>query len=197
MLFDVRIDGVEAIIHHSVAGMLPGNAITAAIKDITSKRGTNKTESDISRLYQLETINALWLDDAKRPTVPPQAIRACIEEAARKSKQGPDVREGLVVGASSFTYDEDRYGTSLDDLMDSTQFHTVVVVQRSKVVRTRAKFDLPWSVEFKLDCDDTLVDAAKLERWLTIAGGRIGLGDWRPSKSGIYGKFRVASITSD
>ena len=194
MLYNVRIDGVEPIIHHSVAGMLPGNAITTQIKDITAKRGNNKTEADTARLYQLETINALWLDDGQ-VTVPPQAIRACIEEAARKSKEGPAVREGLIVGHTQFFYDETKYGTSLDSLMDSTQFHTVVVVQRQKVVRTRAKFDLPWAVEFKLDCDDTLVDVARLERWLTIAGGRIGLGDWRPSKSGIYGKFQVASIT--
>ena len=33
------------------------------------------------------------------------------------------------------------------------------------------------------------MDMPKLERWLAIAGKRVGLGDWRPQKSGEYGRF--------
>lgn len=193
MLYDVRIEGETPIIQHSSDGLLPGNAATKEIKTITSKRGTNRTESDEARLQQLETLNSLWRD-GDTVTIPPQAIRSCIEEAARKSRQGPDVREGLVVLETSFTYDVERYGSTLDRLMDSTQFQSVVVVTRSKIVRTRAKFDTPWSVDIALDCDDELVDREKLETWLDLAGRRIGLGDWRPSKSGTYGRFTTAAI---
>ena len=193
MFYDVRISGETALIQHSAEGILPGNPITKEIKAITAKRGTNRTESDDARLYQLETINSLWRDK-DTIQVPAQAVRACIEEAARKTKQGPNVREGMVVLETTFTYDVGRYGATLDELMDSTQFQSVVVVQRNKIVRTRAKFDPPWSVDMTLDCDDELVDAEKLAAWLDVAGRRIGLGDWRPSKSGIYGRFTTESI---
>ena len=195
MLYHVRIQGETPIIQHSSDGLLPGNAASKEIKTITGKRGTNRTESDDARLRQLETLNSLWREgDTNTITVPPQAIRACVEEAARKNRQGGPVREGLVVLETTFTYDVDRYGTTLDDLMDKTQFQSVVVVQRNKIVRTRAKFDPPWSVDIVFDCDDELVDREKLEAWLDVAGRRIGLGDWRPSKSGTYGRFTTDRI---
>ncbi|MCY4514495.1 MAG: hypothetical protein OXC69_05090 [Candidatus Tectomicrobia bacterium] len=47
---------------------------------------------------------------------------------------------------------------------------------------------------FVLDAEDELVDQPQLESWLAIAGRRIGLGDWRPEKSGDYGRFEVEEI---
>ena len=83
----------------------------------------------------------------------------------------------------------------LDVLQKSVQFTTSVVVQRSgRILRTRAKFDLPWSCAFEVDADDELVDESKLRQWLDIGGRRIGLGDWRPEKSGEYGRFKLVSI---
>ena len=45
------------------------------------------------------------------------------------------------------------------------------------------------------DIDEELVDQAKLTAWLAVGGGRIGLGDWRPEKSGVFGRFDVESVT--
>ena len=68
-----------------------------------------------------------------------------------------------------------------------------VVVQRSRILRTRALFE-PWGATFVLECDDELVDSEQLDAWLDIAGRRIGLGDWRPEKSGNHGRFEVVLI---
>ena len=68
------------------------------------------------------------------------------------------------------------------------------MVQRNRIPRTRAKFD-EWGVTFIVEADDELVDVPQLQRWLTIAGRRVGLGDWRPEKSGDYGRFDLVSIT--
>lgn len=66
-------------------------------------------------------------------------------------------------------------------------------VKQSRIERTRAKFD-EWSVTFRVDIDPELVDEKKLASWLDIAGRRIGLGDWRPEKSGTFGRFETVSI---
>ena len=124
----------------------------------------------------------------------PAALRAVIETGARKLKQGPQVREGLVVTDTSFEYDETRYGSTLAKLSKSTQYTVPVVVQRNRIMRTRAMFDLPWAVEFWVDGDDELVSAEQLESWLDIGGRRIGLGDWRPEKSGQFGRFKMVSM---
>ena len=47
---------------------------------------------------------------------------------------------------------------------------------------------------FRYEVDDELVDQTQLETWLDIAGRRIGLGDWRPAKSGHFGRFETLSI---
>ena len=194
MLYRVTIRGISPIIHHSSAGIDPLLPINVQKQEITRKRGSNRTAADDARLREFETVSALWLDEQDRPTIPPAAIRATIETGAKKLKQGPQVREGLVITDSEFEYDHERYGDSLEDLQTAAQFTVPVVVQRNRLMRTRAKFDLPWSCTFEADVDDELVSREHLERWLDIAGRRIGLGDWRPEKSGTYGRFELESM---
>lgn len=181
--------------HNGSAGLDTRSPANLEKAEITRKKGSNRTESDDARLRELETLTSFWLDSSDAPTIPATAIRRCIETAARKLRQGPQVREGLIVDEIlAFDYDRARYGTTLDVLSQQTQFTVPVVVQRSRLPRTRAKFDPPWSLKFRLDCDDELVDKEQLDTWLDIAGRRIGLGDWRPEKSGDYGRFEVASV---
>ncbi len=195
MLHEAAIRGIRPIIMHSGDGLDPRSAANLEKAEITRKKGSNRTASDDARLIELDCATSLWLNHNNAPTIPAAALRSCIETAARKLKQGPQVREGLVVAeVNEFTYDTDRYGNTMDELVKTTAFTTGVVVQRSRVLRTRAKFDMPWSCRFTMDCDDELVDIGQLETWLDIAGRRIGLGDWRPEKSGDYGRFETKSL---
>ena len=197
MLYEVNIKGIRPIIHNNgdaVDKYLPANIEKA---EITSKRSRTSVEDE--RVAQLDCQLALWLiPGSETPTIPPTAIRATIETAARKFKEGPLVREGLIVNEIlGFDYDTERYGATLTDLSIKTQFRTGVVIQRNRVLKTRARFDLDWGLRFVLDCDDELIERERhLEKWLDIAGRRIGLGDWRPEKSGDHGRFEAVSITA-
>ena len=196
MLYDITIRGTSPILmHNGVTGLDPNNAANIEKATLTRKKGSNRTASDEARIKELETLVSLWrAEDEKTPTIPAGALRSCIETAARKLKQGPQVREGLIVTAVKlFDYDKAKYGTTLDDLGKKTQFTTGVVVQRNRLLRTRAKFD-EWTCTFTVDGDVELVDKDQLEAWLDIGGRRIGLGDWRPEKSGNYGRFEVVSV---
>ena len=194
MLYRIKIEGVSPIIMHSATGIDPLLPINIEKAEITRKKGSNRTSADDARLRELETIGSLWLDGDERPTVPAAAIRSVIETGARKLKQGPQVREGLIVTDTSFEYDIDRYGKTLEELAHSTQHTVPVVVQRARILRTRAMFEVPWSCSFDVDGDDELVSTEHLDRWLEISGRRIGLGDWRPEKSGTFGRFKTVSI---
>ena len=194
MLYTVNIEGVSPLIMHSASGLDPLSPINREIREITSKKGSDLTETDEARLRQLKTLLSLWLDSDEHPTIPAAAVRRVTETAARKLKHGPKVREGIVVARSHFEYDTARYGETLDELSISTQFTVPVVINRGRILGTRAKFDCPWSCEFDLDCDDELVSEQFLVQWLDIAGRRIGLGDWRPEKSGQYGRFTTREI---
>lgn len=194
MRYRVTIKGISPLIQHNGAAGLdtrsPANIEKAAL---ARKKGSNRTETDDDRIRELECQTSLWLDGGGAPTVPEAALRAVIETGARKLRQGPQVREGLIVEqVEKFDYDK-SLGANVEELGRNAQFTTGVVVQRSRILRTRAKFD-QWAVTFRLECDDELVDQEQLASWLDIGGRRIGLGDWRPEKSGHYGRFETVSI---
>ena len=194
MRYRIRIKGLSPLImHNGAAGIDNRSPANIERAEIASKRGKNRTEADEARLRELETLTSLWLDDSEAPTVPAAALRATIETGARKLKQGPQVREGLIVDrVESFDYDT-SLGKTVEELCKTVQFTTGVVVQRNRILRTRAKFD-EWAVTFTVECDDELVDERQLAAWLDIAGRRIGLGDWRPEKSGHHGRFVTESV---
>lgn len=195
MDYEIRIEGISSIImRDGASGLNTRSPARIEMAEITRKRGSNRTVADEERLAELECQISLWLKGGA-PTIPEGAIRAVIEESARKLKQGSQVREGLIVTNSTFHYDTERYGTTIEELGKNCQFTVPVVVQRQRHLRTRAMFDVPWSCVFTLDTDPELVDAEQLTSWLDIGGRRIGLGDWRPSKSGHYGRFKTAAIT--
>ena len=192
--YRATLTGVSPIIHHSgVAGLAKSSPIKLAIADITAVTESKRTDRQWRDLKTLESLNSLWLE-GQRVIVPATAVRTCIEQGARKTKDGPDVREGMIVVRTEFHWDADRYGVDGDEdavrsLADNTAFQVPVVVNRGRMLRTRARFDPPWSVIADIEGDDDLISADKLQRWLDTAGRRIGLGDWRPAKSGTYGRF--------
>ena len=195
MRYKVTLDGISPILtHNGAAGLDTRSPAKLEITSIAKKRGSNRTESDDNRLIELECQNSIYLDYDGRPTLPAAALRAALEAAARKTKQGGDVREGLLVESLAFTYDAKRYGTTVEAIGKSAQFTVPVVVQRARILRTRAKFDCPWSIVAVIDADDELVDKQKLTAWLDVAGRRIGLCDWRPQKSGTFGRFVPKSV---
>ena len=192
MRYEVTITGLSPLItHNGAAGLDTRSPANVEKAEIARKKGSNRTIADDERLRFLECQTSLWLNQGGAPTVPEGAIRACIETGARKLKQGPQVREGLVVErVESFDYDRETLGETVEELGKRAQFTVGVKVRAARVLRTRAKFD-EWACTFTLDCDDELVDREQLESWLDIAGRRIGLGDWRPEKSGTYGRFEA------
>lgn len=192
MRFEIDIEGTSPLIMHSTRGMDKSNEDVIKISELNAKRGTSKTIADEQRVAQLETQLALWLDESGKITIPPQALRSCIETAARKLKHGPLVREGLIV-EFGVDFDHTVEGDTIEEIAANAMFTTDVVVQRSRVLRSRPKFDR-WTARFVVDCDDSLIDKPKLVQWMDIAGRRIGLGDWRPAKSGVFGRFSTTSI---
>lgn len=51
-----------------------------------------------------------------------------------------------------------------------------------------------WELEFDIIFDDDDIPKEVLKSALDYAGRRVGIGDWRPSKKGKYGKFIVTEF---
>ena len=189
MDIEVKIVGQHpGIIHNSGAKGLDSSHPLNAEKSEAQTRKP-RTESDDRRIKELDCLISIWEDHAGRPTIPEAAVRTMIEKSARKFKEGPSVREGLIVTDCKFEWPESM-GTTLEELGQSAQFQTAVVINRARVLKTRALFP-EWSLTFTLSCDPELVDATLVEKWVELGGRRMGLGDWRPERSGVHGRFTV------
>ena len=194
MRYRITLEGLAPIIHHcGTSGLDTRSPAALEMAEIARKKASNRTEADDIRLRQLECQRSLWLDECGNPTVPASAVRAVIEGGARKLRQGPQVREGLVVESiDEFRFDTEKYGTTLAEWCETTQFVAPVVVRRNRILRTRAKFN-EWALTFTVEVDPELIDQDQLLNWLDIGGRRLGLGDWRPQTSGTHGRFEVKS----
>ena len=189
--YAVRIKGTAPLIQHGTAGMDPDNPGTQELSRLAKKRGSNRTDSDQARMRDLEAILGVWERDGQVTIIAP-AIRGCIEGAARTLKQGAQVRRGLRVDFA-VDFEHNVPGDGFEEVAVNAKWTTDVKVGQSRVMRTRPKFD-EWGATFRVSVDDEQVDKSQLETWLDIAGRQIGIGDWRPDKSGFYGTFEPVSI---
>lgn len=179
------------LIQHGTAGMDPDNPGAQELTKLAKKRGSNRTDADQARMRELEAVLSVW-ERGGQVTIIAPAIRGTIEGAARTLKQGAQVRRGLRVGFA-VDFEHNVAGADFREVAVNAKWTTDVKVGQSRIMRTRAKFD-DWAAEFTVSVDDEQVDKSQLASWLDIAGRQIGIGDWRPDKSGFFGTFDVASI---
>ena len=89
-------------------------------------------------------------------------------------------------------------GLSLEDLVCPLNTNKWEVDSRSVVIPStggrimchRPRVDT-WSTSFTLDVDDTMFNPGLIRQVLDDAGKKIGLGDYRPSRKGPFGRFTV------
>jgi hypothetical protein len=60
-------------------------------------------------------------------------------------------------------------------------------------LRYRGEFD-PWAATVPLQYNASLMSAEQIVHLFNIAGFGVGVGEWRPQRDGIYGRFRVESV---
>lgn len=129
---------------------------------------------------------AYWKDDIGL-YIPGENVEATIRNGAKLNKQGKNIERFVSVTDLYIPLD---YGEKLtkEQLINNYEYRDtrIMVVQRSKVVRTRPRFD-QWKIQFNLMYDEEKIDLDVVVQALENAGKYVGLCDSRPK----YGKFAV------
>lgn len=178
---NVVLNGLTPLLQHSPAAM------RAATKEITRGKKANPGPDEEAEIGSYR--NALG-----ELVMPARAVNRCIFEAGKQFPDPQRARSNMSRRLAGAIYPSmSEWAALLRDGDPITEYEVDVqrVVITGAVMRARARIDLPWQLEASIVFDP---DAIEPEQILLIAstGGRfIGIGDFRPEKSGPFGRFEV------
>lgn len=177
--------GISPLIMHSCQCVNPLHPIAKELKKYTSKR--TKTEEDLLKISDLEWEAGAYWKDGIGLYIPAENVEATIINGAKANKNGKDVQRFVDV---TDLYIPLNYGENLtkEELINNYEYRDtrIMTVQRSKVNRTRPRFD-QWKIEFNLMYNEEKIDLETIVNAMEHAGLYVGLCDSRPK----YGKFSV------
>lgn len=187
MKFTITIAGTAPLLMHNSRLANPLDSAAKALKRVTGKR--TKTDDDHEELARLEHAGSLYFDVDAGPYIPADNIWRCLYDAAKKSKRGPKVKEGVFIETdiNPLAY---RGPRDIDGLWKEESFRHLASakVGMQRVMRCRPIFR-DWRTDAAGVIDPNVIDLAELVQIAETAGHLIGLGDWRPR----FGRF-VAEV---
>ncbi len=179
-----KIVGTSHLKMHNERLANPLDEVTKRLKAITSKK--KKTDDDYVAMMEIEFEGGLYFDEKIGPYLPSKNIKAMIGEGARKTRGGVNVSESLQILEAKtpliYKGPRDVAGMWKAKLYDVSG----VGVGPKRIMRTRPMF-FPWSAEFTICYDISVINRESLIEYLTTAGARTGFMDHRPE----FGKFEL------
>lgn len=183
---EFHIKGKSPLMVHNAQLADPTNKFTKAIAELTKKR--TKTDEDRLEIARLEFHGGLYLDAKGHPCLPGVGIDSAIVSAAKKRRQGPQAKAGIITdGDVPILYDGPK---NPGKMWASGRFADTrgAIVSGSRVMRTRPIFP-EWELKWATSFDPELLNARDLIDWVDILGRQVGLYEFRPR----YGRFEVVS----
>ena len=181
--FSVRIVGTSPLIQHAWS--------QKAILMMRDKHAGKKTKTRDVRDPGKEAKEAAYYMPDGVYAVPLMAIKSAIISAAHKDLgiEKTLVRKALFLRAPV------RGSMNTPMVKHSEPFvreDQVRVGNDSADLRYRPQFD-EWEVELDIEYDHELLQPADIVNLINRAGFGVGIGEWRPEKSGEFGRFAVVT----
>lgn len=151
-----------------------------------------KSKKRTGAMAEAEIEDKLYLEDGK-VQLPAVYLKNAISEAAKKFKipqQGKSTYSKLVAS----TVDIEPFYIELQaDKYKVFRISAVNPMTKGRMMTERPKFD-EWSASFEIILNDDGVPISVINEILEQAGKYVGVGDWRPEKKGMFGKFMITSF---
>jgi hypothetical protein len=135
-----------------------------------------------------------YIDEKERLYYPTTNIYACLIEAGKFHKDGKvkvtTARSSLIPAGVMIENEIVYFKTPSTWEVDSRA--VVVPSTGGRIVCHRPRLD-EWSIEFTLSVDLKMFSPKFIRTLVDDAGSKVGLGDFRPARKGIYGRFVVTN----
>jgi hypothetical protein len=164
-------------------------ALTKLTDTVASKRGKNHE----NQVAYLDWSLRMYHDgDKAGPYMPAHNVRKAIIEGARKYSKGKTLEQAMLYSHDKckLLYNGPRTKAGLwkdGGYVDARPVRNAGY-KGGTVMRRRPKFD-EWALDIEFLCDPEEVDVDDVVNYAIIAGTLIGIGDYRPDRGGIYGRF--------
>ena len=180
----VTLNGLNTLMMHSPKTVNPLHPLALELKKYTSKR--KKTEDDLQKISELEWEAGLYYDETNGLHIPVECLQKTLENGAKLFKAGKDIQRYVQFTGAVAEFD---IGVPFDieKMRHDMRYYDVraVAVQRSRVIRTRPRFDV-WHCQFDILFDEEHIDVDVIARAFENAGSYIGLCEGRSLG---YGRF--------
>lgn len=134
----------------------------------------------------------LYTDAQGLLCLPTANIFSCLISAGRFHKLGKNkittIRSSLIPAGLSIEGERAYFSAPKEWVVDSRS--VVVPATGSRVMSHRPRLE-GWKLDFALVLDRKMFTAEFIRTLVDDAGIKVGLGDFRPDRKGIYGKFVV------
>ena len=187
----LKITGSSAILLHSCRFANPLDPDTKRHKELTSKR--KKTDEDQIEIARSEYNGSLYIDDDK-VVIPAINIMASFIDGAKLNKLGMAFQRGTIV-MDEYCILAHKGPKDWRKLFDTNGFvdSLPVKIGTSRLIRYRPKFE-DWSTVIEFYYDETVINKSDIIMSATNAGKFCGIGDYRPSKKGPFGRYEVEEV---
>jgi len=175
----VVLTGTTPLFLNNDQGADPDFHLTRELSKITEKR--KKTEEDRKQMALLQWYSSLYNSpDIEGPVVPANNVRKMLIETGKIRKLGKDVGRSMMMVDEyvPIVFDGPR---DFDKMWSSGNFRDSRITrpQRGRVMKTRCRFNTPWSVSVDCLFRDDILDFDRLEDLVTDAGFVEGFCDAR------------------
>lgn len=188
---EAKLVGVAPLIMHNGRLADPLDPHTKMLKELTSKPAKAKTDEVLREIRRVEWLGGLYQNPDGLIAIPSDNVLAVIVQGARKSKLGKEATAGIFETEPFYAlqYKGPRDPLALHELAGFVDYRGTKLNGRTRIMRTRPRFQ-EWSVEIQVMVNTEIIDVEAVVQALTIAGERIGLGDFRPR----FGRFTIETV---
>jgi hypothetical protein len=173
----VTIDGVTPILFNRFRDVV--------IEGKSKKRTGAMVETDVE--------DKLYLNDEGKAQLPSVYIKNCIVEASKQFKivgKGKATYSKLVAS----TVDIEPFYIDLNSgKYEIFRISAVNPMTKGRMMTERPRFN-KWAASFDILLNDEAVPISVINEILEHAGKYVGIGDWRPEKKGMHGKFLISKF---
>lgn len=181
--YDVTIKGASPLLMNKPSLLMAATDPKKAKADKGSDT-RNPLEQAKEKLYEIEGV--LYQ--------PETHIRGCLIEAG---KQFIVKGKGKSTYSKIIGYSVEVNPMEIEHKIKDWEVYSVLAVNpntkgRNPIHRPMLR---KWELDFTITFDESLINPDVLKEILETAGRIVGIGDWRPSKKGRFGKFEVTKWT--